>query len=588
MRKLALLASSFLFATAACTSLLGDFGTSESGRDAGRPMDASLGAGEDGSVAAMPSIDLAVPAASSIYLGQTATLDASKTTATGGQLALVWSLSSVPPGSRLTSENLMGATTAKPSFVPDVAGRYLLHLEASATGVHTNADTSVTATLPQIFFARGTLSDAANGASASAVYMVADSLGGNAHAILCPDRAIGNITSKIAPDALLAGRLVDFWEGPAGTAYQFAAFTLDYTPSLGYATHLWVGTGASTCSSAPVDLGSAAFAPAPYGTEPHFSPDGSRFVVYDSEWNVVTYASDGTDKHVVSPYMRGLPGIAPTYDDGPSYIPEPPRVEWTATGLAWARSMPGGWQIVTAPDANNVPPTVYPSVYMNCAGVAPREIAMLAGGAVVAGYRQAPQSAENIYLLKPDATQTCQIDKNYTQNLSDAGASLATDFAVSPDGKRIAFLWRDQSTTSSSLWLQGPTGQLPGGRLYVVPVDHSVPPQPVSTEPAYYGPRWIGGGTALVFTRLDGVTQNGAGYPATSVIVIRPDGSGEQVIATGDGVTTFVSTSGNAACNLGSASVPGSIAALFCAALVALRMRRARWKRGSPRRQDAS
>src|SRR5258708_31726685 len=151
MRKLALLASYLPFATAACTSLLGDFGTSTSSRDAGEPTDAPVDAGDDGSVARMPSIDLAIPAASSVYLGQTATLDASKTTATQGKLALMWSLSSVPAGSHLTSESLTGATSAKPSFVPDVAGRYLLHLEPSAIGVHTTADATVTAILPQVF-----------------------------------------------------------------------------------------------------------------------------------------------------------------------------------------------------------------------------------------------------------------------------------------------------------------------------------------------------------------------------------------------------------------------------------------------------
>src|SRR4029077_20780186 len=67
--------------------------------------------------------------------------------------------------------------------------------------------------------------------------------------------------------------------------------------------------------------------------------------------------------------------------------------------------------------------------------------------------------------------------------------------------------------------------------------------------PAIFGPRWIGGGTSIVFTRLDGIVAI-TGNPATSVVVVGPDGGGKQIVAQGDGVSTFVSPSGNAACSI--------------------------------------
>jgi hypothetical protein len=220
-------------------------------------------------------------------------------------------------------------------------------------------------------------------------------------------------------------------------------------------------------------------------------------------------------------------------------------VTWTATGLAWAQPTLDGWEVVTVPDA----PNMMPMTYMTCPGVTPREIAILPDGTVIASYRETPQSSENIYRLKPDAKQNCSHEVQYT-NLSDAGSSTATDFAISPDATLIAFLQIDTGLQNASPWVQG-NSQWPGGYVYVVPLAGGTPTQ-VSSEPAIYGPRWIGGGTAIVFTRLDSVSPI-TGRPATSVVVVAADGGGEQIIAQGDGVSTFVSTSGNAACSIGRA-----------------------------------
>jgi hypothetical protein len=545
--------SVFLFvsvSTVACTSLLGDFTFSEQPSDGGHPRDAA--------VADVGSVDMATVRAItsdvSVYLGQTATLDASRSTTTQGSLAFAWTLTSTPPGSRITAASLTGANSATVTLVPDTAGDFVLQVSVQGVGATDVKSATVRAAVPQVLFAQGVTSGASGGGvnPSSAYYTIADSDGGNAHPVLCPDVIDDARNQDLpAPFAAYAGRAYDYWEGPPGQLSKFAAFTVDFALDGGFSTHLWAGTSLSTCGVPPADLGATLFGPgSPFGAEPHFSPDGMRFVVFDRQWRIVTFAADGkSPPQVVATYPVPYPQASSFLDPvgletNSGYLFEPPRVTWTESGqaLAWAQPTVSGWEIVTAPDTANAKPTTY----MTCPGVTPREIAVLSDGTVIASYRQSPQSSENLYQLKPDAQQNCSREHQYT-NLADSGSSTATDFAVSPDGTQIAFLQIDTSLQDASRWTLGGS-RLPGGYLYVVPVAGDSPKQ-VSSDPAIYGPRWIGGGTALVFTRLDGVPPS-TGRPATSIIVIAPDGGGGHVIAQGNGVSTFVSTSGNAACGV--------------------------------------
>jgi hypothetical protein len=552
--------SVFLFvsaSTVACTSLLGDFTFSAQPSDGGHPSDAG--------VADVGSVDLAtvqaVTSDVSVYLGQTAALDASKSSTTRGSLAFAWTLMSTPPGSRITAASLTGASSATVSFVPDAAGDFVLQVAVQGVGASDAKSATVRASAAEVLFAQGVTNGANGGGSnqASAVYTIADLDGGNAHPVLCPDIINDARNQDLpAPFAAYAGRAYDYWEAPPGELSKFAAFTVDYAVDAGFSTHLWAGTSMSTCGVPPADLGATLFGPgSPFGTEPHFSPDGMRFVVFDRQWRIVTFAADGRGPpQVVATYPVPYPQASSFLDPvnvetNSGYLFEPPRVTWTESGqgLAWAEPTVSGWEIVTAPDMANAKPTTY----MNCPGVTPREIAVLSDGTVIATYRQSPQSSENLYQLKPDAQQNCSREHQYT-NLADSGSSTATDFAVSPDGTQIAFLQIDTSLQDASQWTQGGS-RLPGGYLYVVPVAGGSPKQ-VSSDPALYGPRWIGGGTALVFTRLDGIASS-TGKPATSIVVVTPDGGGGHVIAQGNGVNTFVSTSGNAACSVAEGATRG-------------------------------
>jgi hypothetical protein len=566
---------------AACSAILGDFAVGSGGAVDGGPTsdgtaDSTItDAGEEPAGPCQASI----APAQDVYLGQTVSLDGSKSA--GANLTYSWSVKHAPAGSQVTTATLTGMSSSSASFVADADGDYELVLAISSpTCAGSTASATLTARSPQVVFAQGQVTDA----GAWAVYTVADLDGGNAHGLLCPDTFVSAVPNQIATLAAYAGRAYDFWEAPSGHPSRYAAFTVDETADA-FSTHLWVGTTETSCNLLPTDLTANGFGPGPpYGAEPHFSPDGSRFVVYDAQWNVVTYPSDGSmGGTVVASYSAGQSG-PPPFDASLDPLPydrpaTPPRVEWTATGLAWARSTAAGWEIATALDMPGSPV----SSYMHCAGVTPRQIAMLRDGTVIAGYRQMPGSGEDIYLLKPNSSQTCIIEQKYTSS-SDAGAATATDFAVSPDGQWLAYLALDPTVQDASPWSRSPADMYPGGYVYLVPIappDGATPqPQRVSSEPAMYGPRWIGGGTRLVFTRLDGT---GGVAPATSVVVESPDGGGETVIARGDGVQSFVSTSGSAGCSASGRPRPEESGVAALCALAAVGSAAAR-RRGTHRR----
>ncbi|HEY3822083.1 MAG TPA: hypothetical protein VGL81_33185 [Polyangiaceae bacterium] len=562
MRKHLLLVLSLGAATAACTSLLGDFTVKASAGDGG-----SSSGGEGGGTDTCKAVTSDV----SVYLGQKATLDGSgSTTTSSDSLTYSWSVGAVPPGSGVATNTLSGGSTAQASFTPDLPGDYTLVLTVSAGDCPPpSTPATVHALLPQVLFAQGSI---AGGAQAS--YVVADLDGGPPHPVMCPDTVVTSVPNEIATFAAYAGRAYDFWEAPAGQPSNYAAFTVDFLGG-NYTTHLYAGTTASGCdASLPHDLGTNGFGPSPFGTQPRFNKSGTRFAVYDSQFNILTFAPDGSSQHTVTQYGTGQSGVAQLdpLGRGPAYN-EPPRVAWNSSGteLAWARSnqTTGGWEVVTAPDQPNATPTLY----MSCAGVTPREITLLDDGSIIAGYRASTTSGENIFQLTADNQQKCQVEHQYT-SVSDASTAIAADFDVSPDQKTLAYLQLDPSVQDASLWNLSPSGQYPGGYVYIVPINAGSPPTQVSTQPALFGPRWIGGGTRLVFTGLDGTSDSGP--PKTSVVVISPDGGGHQVVAQGDGVNTFVSTSGSSACDVAAGRVGPFGAALVSLAACAQILRRRR------------
>jgi hypothetical protein len=143
--------------TAACTSLLGDFASSVAPSDAGRVSDAGVTEAGSVDIATVQAVTSDV----SVYLGQTATLDASKSTTTLGSLTFAWTVKSTPPGSRITTASLTGARSATVSFVPDAAGDYQLEVAVQGVGASDAKPAAVKAAVPQVLFAQGA-TDGAN------------------------------------------------------------------------------------------------------------------------------------------------------------------------------------------------------------------------------------------------------------------------------------------------------------------------------------------------------------------------------------------------------------------------------------------
>jgi WD40-like Beta Propeller Repeat len=579
MRRLAVLSASLLVPLiSACTSILGDFSTGPATKDAASDAPPSDGTqpGDGGSDANTHGIR-AVVSGAKVYLGQRATVDGSKSTSTfPGTPTFSWTVLSAPSSSSVTSGSLVGNNTASASFLPDVAGTYELEL-VFASGIHSaKADATVTAFAPQVFYLEGTTSGEGGlvtpgpDASGSLGYYAVDSTGKNARPVMCPDFLPAGLVGEVGD---WGGIAFDTFEGEAGDPPKYAGFTVenDTTAMLGFASHLWSGTSLSSCDAAPpIDLGifpGTSPSLTGYAMNPRFSPDGSRIAFLDQLANIVTVASNGSGAPtVVAAYDMN----APDGSAGGAFDPSPvgavlPRPQWFGTSVAWARPTPTGWQIVTAPDMASAPVTVY----MNCTSVAPRQFAFLPSGNVIASFRTTTTSPENLYQIDT----TCSVVKQYT-NLSDTSAAVATDFSVSPDGNTLAFLSLDPAVQDAAPF-NYPGQELVGGYLFVGPVDKSSDPVQIGTRAALYGPRWIGGGTLLVFTRLEPLADGG--FPATSAVVITPDGGFRQEVASGDGVTTTLSTSGNGACSIGGRAFgPGAFSLMSLAGIVHLLRRRKR------------
>lgn len=483
--------------------------------------------------------------AGTLYVGQTATLNATaSTTPDGGTITYHWTLDSAPVLSLITSSSLTGSNTATASFVADVAGDYSFTLTATSGGATAMTTVTAHAIAPTILYMFGSLIDAGPDASPTftSAYYTSGSDGRQAHAVTCPvtgpTTASGGFLS-VAPQIeqyFPPDDFTDFWEAPPGQASRFAVSVINADQS-GNAV-LFSGLEDASCASPPAEIAYDA------GCEqPRFNADGSRLVFFGAnDTNIVTVNPDGSDLRVVSNYSTGL-DASPAYDTDNSGITAPPRPQWVGDRVAWVRqySSTPAWEIVEADDVDGA----MPQRYMACAGGTPREFQFLADGSVIVAYRTTASSGpENLYRLTPDSSQNCTIVQQYT-DLGISALSQASDFAVSPDQTRIAYVQFDGVTDDSGYPGQG----LPGGYGYVVNVDGGTPVR-LSDDFLMFGPRWIGDGTRLVATRYDGLTDGGGIVSAATSIVIRSPNPGPGVpLVSGDGYTTFAVSGSNGGCS---------------------------------------
>jgi hypothetical protein len=521
-----------------------------------------------------------------IYLGQIAALDG--TTSTPAAASFAWTVESAPAGSTVVTSSLLNAATAKPTFTPDLAGDYSLKLTVTSGSATDSKVVKVKAVHAPVFYVNQNNQTEAGGPTVD--LRVITSGGTDGHGVSCGVPDDGGSASSTTRRAYAGGS--DWLEGAPGQEAK-VAFTMDERGGdAAYESYLATGTSSSTCNGAskPKKVDNAANA-APNQTGsfyfPKISPDGAR-VLYVRNFTtgpvgarVATVAFDGTAAHSsISPYnayadggvqadsgfFNGFGGAS----NANTYVP--PR--WApGNKVSWAVSFSNStrWQILVADDADNATPTPM----MTCSGTV-LEYDFLADGTVIASaavpLADGAPPATDLVVLRPNAvTKECEVVKNLTNLASNTG-SVATDFSLSPDKRRVAFLMSDNTVDAGA----GITNSV----LFTAAVDGSQPPAKVPGVPygaatRGQGPRWIAGGTALAWGQSQSTIDAGDAGGMAVAVVSAGGGNARAVVATS--ATDGVSAIGNTLCSMshgpGSALMAfGSLAAFV--GLVARRRRR--------------
>ncbi len=468
-----------------------------------------------------------------IYLGQIAALDA--TTSTPAAATFAWTIESAPAGSTVVTSSILNAATAKPTFTPDLAGDYAVKLTVTSGSATDAKSVKVKAVHAPVFYV-GNNSATTGGGTVDV--RVVSSGGTDGHSVMCgaPDdggfNPNGATTAETVRRAYSGG--TDWWEGAAGSEAR-VAFTMDENlGDGGYESYLATGTSASTClgtkpkkvdtapnARAPLCL----FGPCTYPLNvgrfyfPRFAPDGNRIVYVRNPSQgstVATIAFDGTTPHASIAAYNAYPdgGAQADAGVGSTLVIVPPR--WApGNKVAWASAYNGStrWNINVADDADNAIPTVA----MSCSGTV-TEFDFLADGTVIAlgqiPHTDASTPATDLIVYRPNAvTKECEVVKNLT---SLPNGSVATDFALSPDKRRAAFLVTDVTVDAG-------TG-VSNFVLFTVSTDGStaaakVPGVPTGGGLGGGGPHWIAGGTALVWgQKQETIDAGDAGGQAIAVV----------------------------------------------------------------------
>lgn len=473
MARLRLLLSFVILATGGTAALFACGGDDDGAAPSTPASDAAV---VEHDAAVTPAATTPVAADVTVYYGSAVTLDASKSTGTD----FIWTVTSVPAGSAVTTASLNGATSATPSFQPDAVGTYVLGVSAGGG----TASVAVHVVDPSAFFVR---LDLDGGSTLTESFGAVGAIAGDGGSRLaCFEEATqGNILQNFVSTAQV---LTDIWDAPAGQPGRVVSVVETHEDG-GAHTSVVATTAASSCAAAAtiLDETDGVFESAVQFLQPAFSPSGARVAYLRKDANGVTLVTTafggGTRREVTT--------VAATNANVLS------RPFWTDEAtLVWATQTTNGWQVSTISDAAgaNAP------VLMTCTGNVPPRIAVLPTGEVLA--TQNIGTELSLVAYTPDAaTKACGAPRDISQ-LAPSSRGRAIDFALSPDRQRIAYTQR-------------PTNKSPTAELRVLSLDGGV----VGTAPnvLVLGPRWIGGGGYLSFTSsLD------AG--AFAISVVQPDG----------------------------------------------------------------
>lgn len=552
----------------------GTSGTSgNTGTSGGTSGGTSSGGTSGGTSSGNPAKPTAAATAPAVYIGQTAALDGSGSTGTG--LAYAWTLTP-PATSKLTTASLEGPTTAKPTFVPDVIGTYTANLTVTAGGQTATATATVNVVDPTVFYLTETNHNDGLGLSTATVSVsgVTASDGGAGNAINCFARD-GGAGSSYATQTTYTGEIwSDVWEAPAGQPSKMVYMFV--TEEDGGKTSAFLSTDANaTCATPPKVLDAHPGDPSATGAFeiPRISADGTR-VLYTTtnaagQTHMTTIGLDGTAKHDIAP--RGSYGDGGSDPDGGRYTKDTtpgPRPAWIdATHVAWLQLLDGNkWQIVKASDADNQ----VPEVLMTCGTLVPNQFDLLPSGEVIVSQTikeaDANATATQLAAYTPGADKACGEPRKITKLVSASGSSSARSFSLSPDKKRVA-------------WFQETDGTNGEMAVNVGNVDGSGEPIRLGIASSnIYGPRWVGGGTAVVWGVAGARVDAGTHVSNSVVYANAASDAGEKLVASVPTGTTLSTVNNSSACGIGYGfgSAASGVGFLGLLGLGATRRRRAK------------
>jgi hypothetical protein len=520
-----------------------------------------------------------------VYTGSLAALDASTTSAT----EFAWVVKSVPGGSAVTTQSLAGANTARPSFVADVSGEYVLEVTARSGGTSGTKSVRVKAVAAPLFFMQTNFGE-------DPPYFEYRTIGNdksNNHPIACRINGekgdAGAAGQFLFMSVFLADIGMDWWEAPPGSASHVAFTTFQLFADGGSNAFLALGSTETTCASPPavvnhiVEDGGD---PRSILIQPRYSPNGARVTFIDQRaagYSIEAVSYDGNDRRALARFC------SPDIDSCWAPAVFPPRPQWVdAQTVGWARARQedggNGWEVVLANDSANP----NPRVHMTCDGAVPRSIAFLKDGSVIANRIAEGTQIEDLLVFKPSAPGgACQVVRNLT-NLTTA-RSYARDFVVSPDESEVVFV---RTVVPAGEPAPDGGGSRSGGELYVVPANGSSPPVPFGGSPQYamFGARYVASASQIAWNGVipfeAGVPDGSpleAGAPALRVgpreggtiqnLVVSDIDAGVYVIGGGNGGSCDFRLCSFAA---GQASGGGALAAGGAALVFALRRKRRR------------
>lgn len=448
-----------------------------------------------------------------VYVGSPVAVDAAQTGAT----EYGWNVMSAPSGSTVSTTSLGGATSARASFVPDIAGEYVLEIAAITGSKRGTRSVKVTAVAAPIFYLQASLGDAGRFIQ----YHARGNDQSNDRPVACPirqsdERPVSDLSKEIFVQADMG---LDWWEAPAGATSRIAFAGVQPSDDGGDGTaFLALGSTETSCEKPPLEIGHMEDGgnPAAHLTQPRFSPDGARVAFIDElgdGYTVETIAHDGTDRRILARFCAD--GI----DDCAGFSKVPARPQWfDLHTVGWARDLEqdsgSAWEVILASDSASPEP----HVHMTCPGTVPRTIAFLRDGSVLANAAVGPIA--DLVLYRPSHPGgICQIVRNLT-NLPNQG-SYARDFTLSPDEAEVAFLRRGTLAGEPTPDASEPTY---GGTLYTVPLNGGLASSfGGASEYAFFGPRYVASASQIAW---DGVVASydfaganvlDAGTPAVKV-----------------------------------------------------------------------